>query len=94
MKPSVEKFIDNHIEIIKDRGVLVYPEDIIQAKKHINDIYKQGHMGKKEIIKELNEYFNCEKYGMSYLDYELTGKDDFKFDSNNESYDFNEDDEH
>ena len=93
MKKSVENFIDNHIEIIKDRGVLVYPEDVIKAKEYINDIYKQGHMGKKEIIKELNKYFNCETYGMSYLDYELTGKEDFSFEPNNESYDFNEDDE-
>ena len=94
MKPSVEKFIDNHIEIIKDRGVLVYPEDIVHIKKYIEDNYKKLHMGKKAIIKELNEYFGCEKYGMSYLDYELTGKDDFTFEPDNESYDFNEDDEH
>ncbi len=93
MKKSIENFIDNHIEIIKDRGVLVYPEDVIQAKEYINDMYKKGHMGKKEIIKELNKYFSCETYGMSNLDYELTGKEDFSFEPNNESYDFNEDDE-
>lgn len=95
MKESLEKFIDNHIEIIKDRGVLIYPEDIVNAKNEIKSLYKARHMSRREIIKKLNDMFGCEKYGMSELDYELTGKDEFKFISipNNESYDYNEDNE-
>ena len=94
MKESVEKFIDNHIEIIRDRGILIYPEDIKQVKEFIEVKIEAEHLGKRGIIKELNEYFGCESYGMSHLDYEMTGKDNFQFIENKESFDFNEDDEH